>query len=303
MKNFEIIQELGEQKKRKFTSVFLVNRLSDQEKFILKEVKKSEETILQQEKIRLEAQFNCNATFLQKTIDFWEDSHSIYLLKEHIVGETIDSWWSKQKTPKFERLKYLLNGLVAAFNYLEENKIAHNDIKPSNILATSRNGITEFILIDFGLAFHFPEVDNQEVLFALGYSSPELVLSKKSIVNHSSDIFSLGIVLYQLWTGKIPLTHPNPTVFTNLQITHPLTNSDSIPDKLFQIIAKMCMKHQFRLPPNQLPEDEVLNALMEAQNQRYQSISDVVLDIQEVEINSTWNFLVKIFSKTDRRNK
>ena len=303
MKNFEIIQELGEQKKRKFTSVFLVNRLSDQEKFILKEVKKSEETILQKEKIRLEAQFNCNAPFLQKTIDFWEDSHSIYLLKEHIVGETIESWWNKQKTPKFERLKYLLNGLVAAFNYLEENKIAHNDIKPSNILATSRNGITEFILIDFGLAFHFPEVDNQKVLFALGYSSPELVLSKKSIVNHSSDIFSLGIVLYQLWTGKIPLTHPNPTVFTNLQITHPLTNSDSIPDKLFQIIAKMCVKHQFRLPPNQLPEDEVLNALMEAQNQRYQSISDVVLDIQEVEINSTWNFLVKIFSKTDRRNK
>jgi serine/threonine protein kinase len=303
MKNFEIIQELGGHKERKFTSVFLVNRLSDQEKFILKEVKKSEETILQQEKIRLEAQFNCNAPFLQKTIDFWEDSHSIYLLKEHIVGETIDSWWSKQKTPKFERLKYLLNGLVAAFNYLEENKIAHNDIKPSNILATSRNGITEFILIDFGLAFHFPEVDNQEVLFALGYSSPELVLSKKSIVNHSSDIFSLGIVFYQLWLGKIPLTHPNPTVFTNLQITHPLTNSDSIPDKLFQIIAKMCVKHQFRLPPNQLPKDEVLNALLEAQIQRYQSISDVVLDIQEVEINSTWNFLVKIFSKSDRRNK
>ena len=196
-----------------------------------------------------------------------------------------------------------MNGLVAAFNYLKENKIAHNDIKPRNILATSRNGITEFILIDFGLAFNFPEVDNQEVLFALGYSSPELVLSKKSIVNHSSDIFSLGIVLYQLWTGKIPLTHPNPTVFTNLQITHPLTNSDSIPDKLFQILAKMCVKHQFRLPPNQLPEDEVLNALLEAQIQRYQSISDVVLDIQEVEINSTWNFLVKIFSKTDRRNK
>ena len=303
MKNFEIIQELGGQKKRKFTSVFLVNRLSDQEKFILKEVKKREETILQQEKIRQEAQFNCIAPFLQKTIDFWEDTHSIYLLKEYIVGETIDSWWNKQNTPKLERLKFLIAGLTPVFNYLKENKIAHNDIKPSNILATSRNGITEFILIDFGLAFHFPEVDNQEVLFALGYSSPELVLSKKSIVNHSSDIFSLGIVFYQLWSGKIPLTHPNPTVFTNLQITHPLTNSGSIPDKLFQIIAKMCVKHQFRLPPNQLPEDEVLNALMEAQNQRYQSISEVALEVQEVEINSTWNFLVKIFSKSDRRNK
>ena len=106
-------------------------------------------------------------------------------------------------------------------------------------MATSRNGKTEFILIDFGLAFYFPKTDNQEVLFALGYSSPELILSKKSIVNHSSDIFSLGIVFYELLSGRIPLTHPNPTVFTNLQITHPLTNSGNITDKLFQLISKI----------------------------------------------------------------
>ncbi len=303
MNNFNIIEELGGQKNRKFSSIFLVQRKSDQEKYVLKCVEKKAHTILQQEKLRLESQFQGKEPFLQKTIDCWEDSQSIYLLKEYIVGEPLDSWWNKQNTPKLERIKFLIAGLAPAFNYLKENKIAHNDIKPSNILASSRNGKTELILIDFGLAFYFPKTDNQEVLFSLGYSSPELILSKKSIVNHSSDIFSLGIVFYQLWTGKIPLTHPNPTVFTNLQITHALTNSDSIPDKLFQIIAKMCVKHQFRLPPNQLTEDEVIKALIEAQKRRYFSIDDVILDTQQMEIKSRWKCLIKIFSKSNRRNK
>ncbi len=303
MNNFNIIEELGGQKNRKFSSIFLVQRKSDQEKYVLKCVEKKAHTILQQEKLRLESQFQGNEPFLQKTIDCWEDSQSIYLLKEYFVGEPLDSWWNKQNTPKLERIKFLIAGLTPAFNYLKENKIAHNDIKPSNILATSRNGKTEFILIDFGLAFYFPKTDNQQVLFALGYSSPELILSKKSIVNHSSDIFSLGIVFFQLWSGKIPLTHPNPTVFTNLQITHPLTNSDSIPDKLFQIIAEMCVKHQFRLPPNQLPENEVKHALINAQNQRYHSINEIIDEINKIELVPWWKFLVKIFSKSNRRNK
>ena len=303
MNNFNIIEELGGQKNRKFSSIFLVQRKSDQEKYVLKCVEKKAHTILQQEKLMLESQFQGKEPFLQKTIDCWEDSQSIYLLKEYIVGEPLDSWWNKQNIPKLARIKFLIAGLAPAFNYLKENKIAHNDIKPSNILATSRNGKTEFILIDFGLAFYFPKTDNQEVLFALGYSSPELILSKKSIVNHSSDIFSLGIVFYELLSGRIPLTHPNPTVFTNLQITHPLTNSGNITDKLFQLISKMCVKHQFRLPPNQLPENEVINALIDAQNQRYHSINEIIDDIDKIELVPWWKFLVKIFSKSNRRNK
>jgi serine/threonine protein kinase len=303
MKNFEILQKLGNQNTRKFASVFLVQRKSDQEKYVLKCVEKKAHTILQQEKLRLESQFQGKEPFLQKTIDCWEDSQSIYLLKEYIVGEPLDSWWNKQNTPKLERIKFLIAGLAPVFNYLKENKIAHNDIKPCNILVTNRNGKTEFILIDFGLAFYFPKADNQEVLFALGYSSPELILSKKSIVNHSSDLFSLGIVLYQLWTGKLPLSHPNPTVFTNLQITHPLINAGNVPDKLFQLISKMCVKHQFRLPPNQLPEDEVINALIKAQNQRCHSINEIIDDIDKIELVPWWKFLIKIFSKSNRCNK
>ena len=116
-------------------------------------------------------------------------------------------------------------------------------------------------------------------------------------------MFSLGIVLYQLWTGKLPLSHPNPTVFTNLQITHPLINAGNVPDKLFQLISKMCVKHQFRLPPNQLPEDEVINALIKAQNQRYHSINEIIDDIDKIELVPCWKFLIKIFSKSNRCNK
>ena len=299
MNKFNIIKELGGQKKRKFSSVFLVSRNSDQEKFVLKEVKKNENTTLQQEKIKQEAQFLGDELFLQKTIDFWEDNQSIFLLKEYVVGEPLDSWWNNQNTPKLERLKFLLSGLSPIFNYLKTHKIAHNDIKPSNILVTTNNGTTEFVLIDFGLAFHYPTNHNSSILFALGFAAPEVVLSKNNCVNHSSDLFSLGILILYIWTGKLPLSHPNPTVFTNLQITYPIKDSGNIPTDVFRIISKMCQKHPFRLPPNQLPEKEVSNGLLEAQNLRYQSINEIMDDLNKIKIKSWWNFLIKIFSKSN----
>ncbi|MFM7661366.1 MAG: hypothetical protein ACKO6A_01735, partial [Bacteroidota bacterium] len=113
----------------------------------------------------------------------------------------------------------------------------------------------------------------------------------KSIVNHGSDLFSLGICMYFLYSGKIPLSHPNPSVFTNLQITHPLINDAGIPKKLFDLISKICVKHSFRLPPNQLPDNEVIDSLIDAQKMRIQDIRQIEKELSEISEKKFWKLI------------
>ncbi len=289
MNNYSIIQELGNQKQRKFSKVYHVRRNHDQHEFVLKIVSKESGNELQQSKIKQESQINIEGSNFQKNIDFWQDEKFIYLLKEYIPAVTLDTWWDIQK-PKnqLDQLKILITNFQPIFDNLLIHQIAHNDIKPSNILVREQNGKIHFVLIDFGLAFPFPAKNDDEVLFALGYSAPELILSKKAIVNHASDIFSLGILIYKLLSGKLPLSHPNPSIFTNLQITHPLLNDGNINKSIFSLIEKMCAKHSFRLPPNQLSNTEVEECLKSARNKRFQCLNELAEEVMKLKAPKKW---------------
>ena len=96
--------------------------------------------------------------------------------------------------------------------------------------------------------------------------------------------------MYNLSSGKLPLSHPNPSIFTNLQITHPLLNDADIPKKLFELISKICIKHSFRLPPNQLTEEEVNQSLISAQNKRIRSIEEIEKELNEINEQKFWKF-------------
>jgi serine/threonine protein kinase len=289
MNNYSIVRELGNQKQRKFSKVYLVRRNSDQKEFVLKIVSKLNDTQIQESKLRNESNIHVEGPHFQKNLDFWEDDKSVFLLKEFIPATTLDEWWKTQKKKsQLDQFKLIIQCFKPIFENLLKNQIAHNDIKPSNILVVEKDSNPHFILIDFGLAFEFPAKDDDEVLFALGYSAPELILSKKSIVNHSSDIFSLGILIYNLLTGKLPLSHPNPSIFTNLQITHPLINEGNIPKSIFSLIEKMCTKHSFRLPPNQISDSEVEQCLIEARNRRFQNLDELAEDLMKLSPAKKW---------------
>jgi serine/threonine protein kinase len=191
---------------------------------------------------------------------------------------------------KLDKLKLFISLCVPIFQELKNKNIVHNDIKPSNFIVNQENSEIQLTLIDFGLAHSFPAENDGEVLFSLGFSSPEVILSKKSLTNHSSDLFSLGICMYNLYSGKLPLSHPNPSIFTNLQITHPLLNDADIPKKLFELISKICVKHSFRLPPNKLTEEEVNQSLISAQNKRIRSIEEIEKELNEINEQKFWRF-------------
>jgi non-specific serine/threonine protein kinase/serine/threonine-protein kinase len=127
-----------------------------------------------------------------------------YFVMEYIEGLPIDDYADERKLTVTERLKLFLQ-VCSAVQHSHQHLIVHRDIKPSNILVTA-DGTTK--LLDFGIAkIVAPDSGVAETMSAKGwmtpeYSSPEQLRSEA--ITTVSDVYSLGVVLYELLAGRSP---------------------------------------------------------------------------------------------------
>lgn len=288
---YKLIKTLGKQTNRKFGDVYLVQNKINSEFGVMKTIAKTNSNAHLQERLRKEASFSFDFEGLSATLDFFENETEIVLIKSFTEGKTLEEFWKgiSSKNRK-ETLITLLKKLEPIFNHLDENNIVHCDIKPSNIIVTQKADEISVSLIDFGLAVNLGEENTRSTLFPLGYAAPELLLNYLYLVDHRTDIYSLGIVLWKSLVGTLPLTHPNPSIFTNLQLTHPLPDNSNLPKGWFPILSKMSNKYQFRTSPNLLSQEEVKNGLLEGKTNRYSNISQIILALKELPKPKKWLF-------------
>jgi len=130
-----------------------------------------------------------------------------YFVMEYIEGRTLPDWCTEKGLGVRERLRLFLD-VCGAVEYAHQNLVVHRDIKPANILVTN-DGTAK--LLDFGIAkLIVPElfgasVEETGTLFRLltpDYASPEQVRGEP--VTPASDVYALGVVLYELLTGRRP---------------------------------------------------------------------------------------------------
>jgi serine/threonine protein kinase len=145
-----------------------------------------------------------------------DDEHSqLYMVMEWVDGRLLRKiLQEKGKLPKERAIKITL-GICDALSYIHSHGIVHRDLKPENIMVDANDDVK---LIDFGIAgqegarrLTFAKLS--QVMGTPDYISPEQVKGKRG--DARSDIYAMGVMLYEMLTGKTPFQGPNPFAIMN----------------------------------------------------------------------------------------
>jgi hypothetical protein len=189
-------------------------------------------------------------------IDFLKDGRSMFIIMEYVDG--IDLYDLLDRSPRVpaDVAAIITLQLARALDYAHFRGIIHRDIKPANIMVSMQGDVK---LMDFGIARHERFGDLTETGTGLGtpsYMSPEQILGDK--LDFRSDLFSVGIVLYQMLTGRKPFVEDDTrTVMQKIRLDRydpPKKVGVDIPRKLERIMARCLQK----MPANRYPTTQAL---------------------------------------------
>jgi len=261
--NYEVFSELGrggmgvvykarEESLNRFVAIkMLGNQLVDNESIVLRFMREA----------RAVADLNHPNVVQVFRVDRHEDQP--YFVMEYVEGESLKQLIRRenklQPMRALQILKEVGNGLAAA----HDKGVIHRDIKPENIMLTKYGGIK---VVDFGIArIEEPGTRLTSTGMGLGtpsYISPEVCLSQD--VDQRSDIFSMGVVLFEMLTGDIPFKSDSPFELMTKVVEAKIPNikelNPNVDDGLKQILAKMIAKRP---------------------NLRYQNCNELISDIED----------------------
>jgi serine/threonine protein kinase len=170
------------------------------------------------------------------------DGDEAYIVMEYVPGGTLEQHTSREALLAVERVVELMFKCTRALEHAFQSGVTHRDIKPANILLTEDGDIK---ISDFGAAL-LTSNDRTQVsgIGSPAYMSPQQV--REMPLNHQTDIYSLGVVMYQLLAGQLPFMATNNYSMI-YQITHvepppPSAYRPGIPASLDAIVARAMQK-------------------------------------------------------------
>src|SRR5258706_2878129 len=191
-----------------------------------------------------------------------EERSRRYMVLEWVDGRLLRQILNEAKILPPERAIKITVGICKALDYIHSQGVVHRDLKPENIMVDAEDRTK---LIDFGIAAN---AGSRRLTFAkltqaMGtpdYISPEQVKGKRG--DARSDIYALGIMFYEMLTGKVPFTGPNPFVIMNERlINHPIPAREVNPAVTPEL------------------QEIIYRALERDPKKRYQSAPEVALEL------------------------
>ena len=195
--------------------------------------------------------------------DVGEWQHKQYIVMEYVRGKTLKQLISYRGAIEQKEAVTIMKQLVEATMTAHQNNIIHRDIKPQNILVKDDGTIK---ITDFGIALAQDSVQltqTDSVMGSVHYLAPELARGETASVQ--SDIYSLGIVLYELLTGEVPFRGDSPV---QVAMKHMRDDIPSIRANNATILQSV--------------ENVVIKATAKNKSQRYLTAKDMLDDLQTV---------------------
>ena len=167
-----------------------------------------------------------------------------YMAMEYLEGEDLEKFVSKKNLLPLRRVLHVVASVAEALDFAHNAEVIHRDIKPANIRLLKSGGVK---VTDFGIARAISSSRTRTgvILGTPNYMSPEQIMGQK--IDPRSDIFSLGVLLYQLLTGELPFQGDNLSslLYQITQVKQPplRTFNPKIPLACEQIVDKALAKN------------------------------------------------------------
>lgn len=177
--------------------------------------------------------------------DVGEDDGNFYIVMEYIEGKNLKQLIKKREKLSLPEVMDIMKQLTDGISHAHDLFIIHRDIKPQNMLILD-NGLVK--ITDFGIAIALNSTQltqTNSVMGSVHYLPPEQAAGKGATVK--SDIYSLGIMMFELITGKLPFKGENAVEIALKQMKEPIPSirsmDSSIPQSVENIIIKSCAKN------------------------------------------------------------
>ncbi|NUM46684.1 MAG: serine/threonine protein kinase, partial [Anaerolineales bacterium] len=184
--------------------------------------------------------------------DFSEHNDNPYLVMKFIEGDTLKHRIRRQKLTLEETLKYM-TAVAEALTYAHERDILHRDVKPSNVMIDSASFP---YLADFGLARIASTGEStmsQDVLIGTPhYISPEQAKGVKTL-GPATDIYSMGIMLYEIVVGRVPFSADTPYAIVHDHIYKPLPMPTLVNPTVPAAVEAVLLKSLSKQPEDRYP--------------------------------------------------
>jgi serine/threonine-protein kinase len=192
--------------------------------------------------------------------DFGEDSGMLYLAMEFLEGKSLEAVIKEKNVLPIETIIPIYEQVCGALDLAHQHKIVHRDIKPANIMILNSGAVK---VTDFGIAkmLSMGMTQTGQILGTPNYMSPEQVRNRP--IDGRSDIFSLGVILYEMATGEKPFGGQNITT-----VVYKIIHDEPIPPRELDATIHPGLSYV------------ITKALAKSPDERYQTCAELAADLK-----------------------
>ncbi|WP_163192610.1 Stk1 family PASTA domain-containing Ser/Thr kinase [Clostridium thermarum] len=249
---------------------------------ILKRDYANDPAVVDKFKIEATAVANLSDNNIINIFDVGSQGDINYIVMEYVKGKTLKQIIKENVRLSYERAIDIAIQIAKALDCAHRNNIIHRDVKPQNIMVTDE-GVVK--VTDFGIAKASSNVtitNSNKVIGSAHYFSPEQ--ARGNFVDARTDIYSLGIVLYEMVTGKLPFDAESPVTIALKHLQDdaipPKHLNSSIPESLNALIMKCIQKDP---------------------NNRYQTVRELLMDLLRIQKDLNYEIIPSSVEKEHTR--